>query len=85
MCIFCVGNLTNLKTRSIVPVDLNAILCWNAGLLSEFHARLGDTSRADYYREVRARLLEAIEKVLRTTDRSQLILPRKVLESVISR
>ncbi|XP_032524853.2 trehalase isoform X1 [Danaus plexippus] len=58
------GNLTNLKTRSIVPVDLNAILCWNAGLLSEFHARLGDTSRADYYREVRARLLEAIEKVL---------------------
>ncbi|CAH0764744.1 unnamed protein product [Diatraea saccharalis] len=58
------GNLTNLKTRSIVPVDLNAIMCWNAQLMSEFHAKLDNRQKADYYRMVHARYMEAIEKLL---------------------
>ncbi|CAG4962138.1 unnamed protein product [Colias eurytheme] len=58
------GNLTNLKTRSIIPVDLNAIMCWNAQLMSEFHALLGNTDKAGYYRNVHAEMLDAIEKVL---------------------
>ncbi|XP_045456560.1 trehalase [Melitaea cinxia] len=58
------GNLTNLKTRSIIPVDLNAIMCWNAQLLTEFHEKLLNFEKAQYYREVHARLMESIEKVL---------------------
>ncbi|KAM3959901.1 LOW QUALITY PROTEIN: trehalase-2 [Aphomia sociella] len=58
------GNLTNLKTRSIVPVDLNSIMCWNAQLLKDFHTRLGNVGKANYYREVHAKYMEAIEKVL---------------------
>ncbi|KAG6446640.1 trehalase isoform X1 [Manduca sexta] len=58
------GNLTNLKTRSIVPVDLNAIMCGNAQIMSEYHARLNNAEKAAYYRDVHARLMEAIDKVL---------------------
>lgn len=58
------GNLTNLKTRSILPVDLNAIMCWNAELLMQFHSKLGNVYKADYYRNVHARFMDAVEKVL---------------------
>ena len=58
------GNLTNLKTRSIIPVDLNAIMCWNAKLLAEFHEELHNVEKAHFYREVHARLMDAIEKVI---------------------
>ncbi|CAH2099262.1 unnamed protein product [Euphydryas editha] len=58
------GNLTNLKTRSIIPVDLNAIMSWNAQLMTEFHEKLLNFEKAQYYREVHARIMEAIEKVL---------------------
>ncbi|XP_050685580.1 trehalase-like isoform X2 [Leptidea sinapis] len=58
------GNLTNLKTRSIIPVDLNAIACWNAKLMAEFHTHLSNFDKAQYYRDVHANLLEAIEEVL---------------------
>ncbi|CAH4036687.1 trehalase-like isoform X2 [Pieris brassicae] len=58
------GNLTNLKTRSIIPVDLNAIMSWNAELMADFHSKLGNTAKADYYKDVHASLLQAIENVL---------------------
>lgn len=58
------GNLTHLKTRSIIPVDLNAIMCWNAQLMTEFHEKLQNFEKAKYYRDVHARLMESIEKVL---------------------
>nr|QIJ96703.1 trehalase 2 [Glyphodes pyloalis] len=58
------GNLTNLKTRSIVPVDLNAMMCGNAKLMSEFHAKLNNQLKADYYRKMHADYKEAVEKVL---------------------
>ncbi|KAL0809999.1 hypothetical protein ABMA28_010833 [Loxostege sticticalis] len=58
------GNLTNLKTRSIVPVDLNAMMCGNAQLMAEFHSKLDNRAKADYYRMIHARYMEAIEKVL---------------------
>lgn len=57
------GNLTNLKTRSIVPVDLNAMMCGNAQLMAEFHTKLDNRAKADYYRMIHARYMEAIEKV----------------------
>ncbi|XP_049881795.1 trehalase-like isoform X2 [Pectinophora gossypiella] len=58
------GNLTNLKTRSIIPVDLNAIMCWNAELLADFHRRLNNVEQAEYYRNVHARFMDAIDQVL---------------------
>nr|ANC68249.1 membrane-bound trehalase [Cnaphalocrocis medinalis] len=58
------GNLTNLKTRSIVPVDLNAFMCGNALLMSQFYDKLGNQAKADEYRRVHASYMEAIEKVL---------------------
>ncbi|KAJ0171158.1 hypothetical protein K1T71_013357 [Dendrolimus kikuchii] len=58
------GNLTHLKTRSIIPVDLNAIICWNAKLMVDFHTKLGNIPKAQYYRNVHAEFMEAIEQVL---------------------
>ncbi|CAH1404306.1 unnamed protein product [Nezara viridula] len=58
------GNLTNTKVRSIVPVELNAILCWNAMLLSKFHERLNNTVKAEQYKKISDEWKEAIDKVL---------------------
>lgn len=43
------GDLTNLKTRSIVPVELNALLYWNAKIISEFYGYKGDTEKQVEY------------------------------------
>ncbi|CAG9816903.1 unnamed protein product [Phaedon cochleariae] len=58
------GNLTTIKTRSIVPVDLNAIIYWNAALLSEFHELLGNEEKAQHYSDIASRWMEAVEAVL---------------------
>ncbi|XP_077288553.1 trehalase-like isoform X2 [Arctopsyche grandis] len=58
------GNLTNLMTRSIIPVDLNSLICWNAQLLSEFHSMLGNTEKANQFREIANEWVEAIDKIL---------------------
>lgn len=43
------GTLKNLKTRSIVPVELNAILYWNANIIADFHRQLGNTAKVSEY------------------------------------
>jgi alpha,alpha-trehalase len=43
------GNLTNLKTRSIIPVDLNALIYRNAVLLMQYNRRFGNISNAERY------------------------------------
>ncbi|XP_063697240.1 trehalase-like isoform X2 [Culicoides brevitarsis] len=58
------GTLRDLKTRSIVPVDLNAILYENALIISEFYALSGDVNKARNYKEKADELLTAINKVL---------------------
>ncbi|XP_008474907.1 trehalase isoform X4 [Diaphorina citri] len=58
------GNLTNLKARSIVPVDLNAIIYWNADLLSQFYNTLGQGNKSLHYSNVAKEWLEAVTKVL---------------------
>lgn len=43
------GNLTNLKSRSIVPVELNAILYWNAKIIAKYYKLSGNEEKsADY-------------------------------------
>lgn len=56
------GSLKDLKTRSVVPVDLNAILYWNAMIISEFFGLAGNASKARMYQEKAAEILEVILK-----------------------
>ncbi|KAK6644318.1 hypothetical protein RUM43_000585 [Polyplax serrata] len=58
------GNLTDTKTKYIVPVELNSILYWNAQLLSGFWEKLGNDSKASYYANKANEILEAVTKVL---------------------
>lgn len=43
------GSLVDLQCRSIVPVELNAILYWNANILAEFYRALGNETEAERY------------------------------------
>lgn len=43
------GQLIDIKARSIVPVDLNAIMYFNAKTLAEFHTKLGNSKIAVKY------------------------------------
>nr|AFS17322.1 trehalase [Belgica antarctica] len=58
------GDLTNLKTRSIVPVELNAILYWNAKIISEFYGYKGDTLKQVLYLKYSEEFLKGVEAVL---------------------
>lgn len=52
------GNLTNLKTHYVVPVELNSILYWNAKIIAEFHDIAGNRAKADEYAQKAANILE---------------------------
>ncbi|CAK9805141.1 unnamed protein product [Anthophora quadrimaculata] len=58
------GNLTNLKTRYIIPVDLNSIIYRNAELLAQFNLRLGNETKAAYYRKRAEEWKRAVTAVL---------------------
>ncbi|XP_017126388.2 trehalase isoform X1 [Drosophila elegans] len=58
------GNLTNLSTTSIVPVDLNAYLYWNAKMIAEFHSKAGNTKKVIEYENKAEKLLLGIQEVL---------------------
>lgn len=45
------GELKDLKCRSIVPVELNAILFWNARIISDFHMMSGNPKKAAEFEE----------------------------------
>lgn len=54
------GNLTDLKTRSIAPVELQAILYWNARIISEFHMKAGNKAKYNEYDRKANKILEVI-------------------------
>nr|AUX15124.1 membrane-bound trehalase [Sogatella furcifera] len=58
------GNLTNLKGSSIIPVELNAIMYWNAKLLEEFNRELGMSDKELKYRQIGEQWLDAVTTVL---------------------
>ncbi|KAJ8665424.1 hypothetical protein QAD02_007086, partial [Eretmocerus hayati] len=58
------GNLTNLKTRSIIPVDLNSLIYRNAVLLAEFNRRVGNTSNAERFEKRAEEWQKAVTAVL---------------------
>lgn len=53
------GDLRNLKTRSIIPVELNAILFWNAKIIAEFYGLANNTERQEEF----LKKAEAFKKV----------------------
>lgn len=58
------GTLSDLKTRSIIPVDLNSILYWNAILLVEFFRDLKMPQKSEKYRIIAEDWLEAVTAIL---------------------
>ncbi|XP_050451168.1 trehalase isoform X5 [Cataglyphis hispanica] len=58
------GNLTHLKIRSIIPVDLNSIIYRNAVLLAKYNRQMGNKIKATYYDNIAEKWKKAIEKVL---------------------
>ncbi|XP_066588279.1 trehalase-like isoform X2 [Prorops nasuta] len=58
------GNLTNLETRSIIPVDLNSIIYRNAVLLAEYNDRMGNGTKAAKYRKIAAEWMKAVTAVM---------------------
>ncbi|XP_002063015.2 LOW QUALITY PROTEIN: trehalase [Drosophila willistoni] len=59
-----VGALLDMKTSSIVPVDLNAILFRNCKTLSYFNKKAGNTDKEKHYQQIACRLVRAIRDVL---------------------
>ncbi|KAJ8927243.1 hypothetical protein NQ314_020323 [Rhamnusium bicolor] len=58
------GNLTNIKTRSIIPVDLNSMIYWNAKLLAEFNLLFNNTEKAEKYNHIAVQWMKAVTAVL---------------------
>ncbi|XP_035699852.1 trehalase-like [Branchiostoma floridae] len=56
--------LASIRTRNIVPVDLNAMMCLNEVALSRIYQRAGDRRKAGYYNNAAARRRVAMDKVL---------------------
>nr|QYJ58449.1 trehalase [Eriocheir sinensis] len=54
------GTMKEVNVTSIVPVDLNSLLCMNARTLSSFYGRLGNTEKRNHY----ANLADAKNKTM---------------------
>lgn len=62
------GDITDLNIRSIIPVDLNAVLYWDAKIIAQFSLNNGDTVKSDQYESIAQDILDAIEAVLWNED-----------------
>ncbi|XP_044742177.1 trehalase isoform X2 [Chrysoperla carnea] len=58
------GNLTHLHTRSVVPVELNAFMYWNARLLRDYQIYLNNDTAAAYYSHLAEKIKDAVTAVL---------------------
>ncbi|XP_055329752.1 uncharacterized protein LOC129582285 isoform X2 [Paramacrobiotus metropolitanus] len=57
------ADFLTIRTRSIVPVDLNALLCATENVLSDLYQLTGDPVRADSYRQLALDRGDAIQSV----------------------
>lgn len=58
------GDLRDLKTRSIIPVELNAILYWNAIIISEFYGYAGNSEKQQEYLRTAQEFMNVSYKLL---------------------
>lgn len=58
------GQLRHTQASNIVPVELNAILYWNANLLAEFYFRIGNNRDKEHeYRQKAQEIYNAVQAV----------------------
>ncbi|XP_042218220.1 trehalase-like isoform X2 [Homarus americanus] len=57
------GTLLNVNVTSIVPVDLNSLLCMNARILSQFYIKLGNYSMSKLYKDIADQKNETMAKI----------------------
>lgn len=58
------GSLRDTQTSSILPADLNAIMCRNERLLASFHRSLGNEEKALEYEKALSARINAVESLL---------------------
>lgn len=58
------GTLRDTQTSSILPADLNAIMCRNERLLASFHRIQGNEQKAEEYEQALSARINAIESLL---------------------
>lgn len=59
-----IGNLSQIETRNVIPVELNALLQRNARLLATFNDKVGNSARAKYFMDIAKEYQRAIDNVL---------------------
>ncbi|XP_038635516.1 trehalase isoform X4 [Scyliorhinus canicula] len=57
------GTLKDTKTKYILPVDLNSVLCRNERILAMFHRELGNSLKAQYYEEALKSRIAAVRDI----------------------
>ncbi|XP_039290147.1 trehalase [Nilaparvata lugens] len=62
------GNTSDIATTEIVPVDLNAILHYNARKISEWYFKLGEDEKGAHYEVLSVIILKGINEVLWDKD-----------------
>ncbi|CAG9530313.1 unnamed protein product [Cercopithifilaria johnstoni] len=55
--------MDTIETSNIVPVDLNALMCWNMEILAHLHGEIGDSSRRAEINIERAKFVDTFEAV----------------------
>jgi alpha,alpha-trehalase len=65
LCCTCyvTGDLHNIQTKNIIPVDLNSFLFWDASLLAKFYQILGDRTKFQHYHNVAEQWKAAVTAV----------------------
>ena len=62
-------DILDIKTRHILPVDLNSYLCKNAQILSKFHNLLGHPQKASKYSRLFDKFADSIDEVMWDQDK----------------
>jgi len=58
------GNTINVITRSIIPVNLNALMYWEVKILRDFYQDMNDSIKAHKYENISNQWREAVTAVL---------------------
>lgn len=48
---------------SVAPVDLNSLLCYNAKIISGYYERLGNTAKADEFKDYHQEMLATLAEL----------------------
>ncbi|VDM49745.1 unnamed protein product [Toxocara canis] len=56
-------SLKQVETTRILPVDLNAFMCWNMNILEYLYGRVGDLKNSVKFRDIRSTFRDAMNNV----------------------